>query len=821
MRILCALPLALLTLISILGAAPANAENSGDFAYTVTNGKVTITHYHGFQPEVTFPATIKGLPVTRLADNVFYFELEASVVHRIDIPASVTRIDKGFFNNVSELQQIVVDPANASYKSVSGILYDKPMTTLIKCPESESGVFTIPNGVETIAFSAFSGAGLTEVNCPDSLTRIGGDAFSFCRQLESATLPAGLREIGNRAFTQCSALKSAPIPASVRQVGDMAFYGCESLTQAEIPALVTKLGNQAFSHCGALSNVSIHTGVKRIGNGAFGHCGKLTGIEIPEGLETIGRGAFFSSGLLSVKIPASVTQIGLQAFGGCADLTSIKVAPANPRFAGASGLLLNKSKTVVLTCPGGISGMVDLPGSVSLIKANAFEKCSGLTGIQFPAGLAEIGDRAFGNCNGLKQVALPGSVSRIGDRAFEECVALEALTLGKGLEQIGERAFFGCESLVHLTIPRRVTRLGSLAFAYCAKLESAAIRCGTLGESAFLGCGSLAQVSLGADIRVISASAFEGCGSLLNVTIPAGATTIGGSAFAGCGNLTSIGIPASISQIKARAFTGCHSLGSIELPLQLSSIEDYVFSGCESLTSVSIPGKVSRIGREAFFGCKGLRKITLRSGLARIEVKAFTQCTSLKKVTFPASIARITSDAFHNSGLEGAYFKGNAPQMGLGVFEGTTAGFTVYFLKSKTGFTTPTWKGYPAVGLDALPGATAPAGSMEFLAKTVGSDETPSFLLGRRPAPGGMVSPRVAKGKVSINGRQYLTLTYQEPVFDDGVVRIVEVSSNLVDWFSGVKHTVEIARRGGTITVRDWTPISPESKRHIRLRTLE
>lgn len=73
-------------------------------------------------------------------------------------------------------------------------------------------------------------------------------------------------------------------------------------------------------------------------------------------------------------------------------------------------------------------------------------------------------------------------------------------------------------------------------------------------------------------------------------------------------------------------------------------------------------------------------------------------------------------------------------------------------------------------------------------------------------------------GSLSIGGASYKTLTFAKPSAPDGVKRTVEVSSNLVDWFSGAKHTSIIADTATYQTVRDNTPASPGVKRHIRLK---
>lgn len=67
-----------------------------------------------------------------------------------------------------------------------------------------------------------------------------------------------------------------------------------------------------------------------------------------------------------------------------------------------------------------------------------------------------------------------------------------------------------------------------------------------------------------------------------------------------------------------------------------------------------------------------------------------------------------------------------------------------------------------------------------------------------------------------IGGAKYLSLT----VAKTGGVSpgTVEVSSNLLDWYSGTKHTTILVDDATTLKVRDNTPVTPESKRYIQLK---
>ncbi len=68
-----------------------------------------------------------------------------------------------------------------------------------------------------------------------------------------------------------------------------------------------------------------------------------------------------------------------------------------------------------------------------------------------------------------------------------------------------------------------------------------------------------------------------------------------------------------------------------------------------------------------------------------------------------------------------------------------------------------------------------------------------------------------------IKGKKYVSLTVKNPA--SGLsAKDVEVSSNLLDWYSGKSHTTVIRDDSKMLKVRDNTPVTKGTKRHIRLR---
>lgn len=297
-------------------------------------------------------------------------------------------------------------------------------------------------------------------------------------------------------------------------------------------------------------------------------------------------------------------------------------------------------------------------------------------------------------------------------------VVIPATIIGKPVTGIGYAAFSGCGSLTGVIIPNSVVRIEHDAFRYCNGLTDVAIPAGvaSIGRGAFANCSGLNSIS----VDPANANYCSEGGVLLNklkttlvaypanrqgtYAIPPGVTGIEDFAFTYCRGLTGVTIPPGISSIGYGVFSGCSALTNMTIPLGVTSIGQDAFDSCSGLKSVSIPSSVSIIWEHAFSGCSGLTNITIPDGATIIGAFAFAHCSGLTSVTIPPSVTSLGGGAFyHCDGLNAAVFRGDAPAAGVDsiVFSGAAAGFTVYFFDGKTGFTAPTWLGYPSVNMGA------------------------------------------------------------------------------------------------------------------------
>ena len=120
---------------------------------------------------ITIPSS-----VTSIGDGAFG---QCTGLTSVTIPSSVTSIGDGAFSWCSSLTSIIVDGANTKYKSVDGVLMSKYGSTLLVYPAGKAATsYAIPNGVTTISREAFGYCvNLTSITIPGSVTSIGVSAF--------------------------------------------------------------------------------------------------------------------------------------------------------------------------------------------------------------------------------------------------------------------------------------------------------------------------------------------------------------------------------------------------------------------------------------------------------------------------------------------------------------------------------------------------------------------------------------------------------------------------------------------------------------------
>lgn len=487
----------------------AQAATEGYLTYTVKDGQVTIMECDkNASGKIVIPGTIEGYPVTAIRGYAFS---DCNSVSSITVPAGVEKI-----GTLQCVASIWVDENNPYLTSDSkGAVYSKDMKTLFGVPASLTGVYTVPDGVQTIESRAFAMcANLTQIVLPESVTLIKDGAFAWCKKLESVNIPAGVQSLGGTGgyvFMECTSLKSITIPYGVTEIPNSTFQECTALEIAELPETVTAIGYEAFDGCISLKTVDI-SHATTIGDLAFSGCESLNDITLAEGLTVIEYDTFWGcSSLTSIQIPSTVTEIADGAFRKCTSLRELhipagvlnlggdataqeafRVAEDNPNYSSDSfGVLYNKKKTRLIRAPLELSGHYTIPEGVTEIASCAFSECKNLTGVDIPDSVITISSNAFSSCKNLTNVDIPDSVATIGSHAFaysgltevpvfksvtisygtfQGCTGLVSAKIPEGVQEIWSNAFEDCTSLTTVILPSTIQKIGIRAFEDCPAL---------------------------------------------------------------------------------------------------------------------------------------------------------------------------------------------------------------------------------------------------------------------------------------------------------------------------------------------------------------
>ena len=105
-------------------------------------------------------------------------------------------------------------------------------------------------GADDDTWGAFSGAGLTSIEIPASVEKIGSAAFYECTSLRTVTILAGskLKLIDSSAFQECN-LDTFEIPESVEKISTFAFKGNSKLASITLPKNLKITGGLVFCDC--------------------------------------------------------------------------------------------------------------------------------------------------------------------------------------------------------------------------------------------------------------------------------------------------------------------------------------------------------------------------------------------------------------------------------------------------------------------------------------------------------------------------------------------------------------------------------------------
>ena len=787
-KILSLVPTAIM-IFSLIPALTANASSvtADGFLYQMYTDRVSVSGYTGSLTEIEVPERISGLPVT-IIDAAAFQNLSSitkitlpktvnsigpkafegcSSLATINIPDGVTTIFATTFTGCTALSDISLPDSltsieafaffdTAYYKDKSnwrsGVLYIgnnlikavpnvcegyyviNPRTVCV-ADEAMLGCsnitkLTLPDTVKNIGYQAFSGTGITYINIPDSIERIGQRAFLGCSALTYVTLPDRAVDIGYGAFlnTACYeasdelyigkhliAVKNASGDLTVHDgtltIAGGAFYGCDKLTLVSLPESLASIGEYAFFGCSALTEVMLPEGLETISMHAFESCNKLTSIVIPKSMGYIAPYAFNLCPDLAIVY-----------YGGSRnDWSRILIDLGNSALSrSTTHLHYNSDKDYIaivkdldyfiysdhieITDYRGSAKIINIPSeiagkTVSIIRAGAFADCSSIVEVTIPSSIDIIRQSVFSSCYNLSTVTIPQSVKEIGANAFFDCPSIntvnyegrksdwEKITIQDGNDALlNANINYGIEDPQVPTEPDPEIPSGLTYAIYSDHVEIsgftgseanivipekiADLPVTAIGFGAFYGLSSLKSITLPDSLTVIDTAAFYNCSSLTGVDIPASVTTIGDNAFFGCSSLTEITIPRKLAFLGNGAFLGCSSIEKFKVDAY-----NYNFKAISGVLF-----NYSQTELLLFPAGNGLTEYTVENNITSISPYAFANCFSLKNITFGNNLNSIGSGAFINcSSLNHVIMKTSVRNIDVYAFSGCSALSDIYY----------------------------------------------------------------------------------------------------------------------------------------------
>lgn len=266
--------------------------------------------------------------------------------------------------------------------------------------------------------------------------------------------------------------------------------------------------------------------------------------------------------------------------------------------------------------------------NIKSIGNSAFYGCQQLESITLNSNLETLSSSTFENCYKLASVNLQDTkVTAIPSDCFYRC-GLTEINIPATITEVGNRAFYGCDSAVVVTV--NVANIPESCFQpYSSdKCKLQTINIGkdvkSIGNSAFRNQKQVTAVIIDSEVSglTIGEYAFRDLDALTTITLPKGVASLGTGVFSYCDNLTTV--------VFDEAST-------------IEAIPQSCFYECKSLEKLTFPNSVKTVGYSSFYNCTNLRELTFGTGL---ETNGFVQdnwnygylfnnCTSMEKMTLP------------------------------------------------------------------------------------------------------------------------------------------------------------------------------------------
>ena len=298
-------------------------------------GDFALAGYAG--TELNLPASVTHIGVKAFSGSKF---------QTVKLPSGLQYISGDAFTFCSQLTAIEIS-GGRNYKSVDGVLFTADGKTLVSAPGSLQA-YTVPQGVETIGYGAFSGNWyLSELVLPEELKTIEALAFAYCEGITELQLPESLEFIGHSAFCTDLGMPKSTTTSVITLGKNVSFIGSDAFSAFQVTAYEVDAENLSYySDAGCLMNASgtkliavpyaqsgsfeVPYGVCYLDENCLRECDGITELILPDTVAAIHANAGVPSGLQKLVVGAALTYWGNQQ--ECQSIPEIEISQENPNF---------------------------------------------------------------------------------------------------------------------------------------------------------------------------------------------------------------------------------------------------------------------------------------------------------------------------------------------------------------------------------------------------------------------------------------------------------------------------------------------------------
>jgi len=370
------------------------------------------------------------LPVGLVSVGEYAFS-RCTSIERIDIPESVGVIDESAFSNCTSLNSFVLPDKIRSIEigtfqgceNLKRVVLPENLERI--CGYAFSGckslqITEFPETIASIGACAFLGTSYyyDANNWRNGVFSLNTYILGTNRDFVSETYNIGsqITIVADEAFSYTDCLKNVIVPETVKRVGQNAFRNCKNLSKINLPDAAMDIGANAFYGTAYYDNTSNwDNSILYIGKHLIRYeNNQLGSYTVKSGTKSIAENAVVYSYFKDLTIPDSVAFIGDGALNSCSYLKEFKVNSNNRYYCSDNGVLFNKNKTELVAFPKCKEiESYTVPAAVKVIGKQAFNS-SKLKTLVLQNGIKEIHEEAFSYSN-IYNFTFPKSIEYIGE----------------------------------------------------------------------------------------------------------------------------------------------------------------------------------------------------------------------------------------------------------------------------------------------------------------------------------------------------------------------------------------------------------------------